>query len=123
LLTALSQENLGGVGLRELARQADLPVATVHRMLSDLAAEGLVVKNPAGRWQQGYRLWEIASRGSEALSLREAALAPMEDLIFSLDAHVSLGVLEGSDVLYIERLSPVADGRTVNITQVAGRLP
>lgn len=123
LLSAFSRGSTADKGVRELSRETGLPVATVHRMVSELEAEGMLVKNDLGRWQHGYRLWEIASRGSEILGLREAALSPMEDLLINLDAHVSLGVLEGFDVLYIERLSPAEEGETVNITQVAGRLP
>jgi DNA-binding IclR family transcriptional regulator len=86
-----------------------------------LEVEGLLVKDTAGRLRQGHRLWELASRGSRASGLREAALPPMEDLLDHTGSHVSLGVLEGTDVLYLERL--VADDATVNITRIAGRLP
>ena len=45
----------------------------------------------------------------------------MEDLLAHTGHHISLGVLEGTDVLYIERLA--ANDSTVNITKIAGRLP
>lgn len=45
----------------------------------------------------------------------------MENLLNHTGNHVSLGVLDGTDVLYLERLA--ADDSTVNITRVAGRLP
>lgn len=108
-------------GLRELSREVGLPTATVYRLMSELEAEGVVVKDEHGRWRHGNRLWEIASRGAHAADLRQAALLAMEDLMHSTGAHVSLGVLDGNDVLYIERLAP--DESTVNITSVAGRLP
>lgn len=108
-------------GLREVARETGLPVSTVHRLLTELEAEGLMVKDLDGRWTHGNRLWEIASRGAEASDLRKAALPPMEDLLQSLHVHISLSVLDGSDALYVERLAP--DELVVNITEVAGRLP
>lgn len=107
--------------LRELARTVDLPVSTVHRLVAELEVEGLVVRDDSGRLRHGHRLWELASRGSRASSLREAALPPMEDLLHHTGNHVSLGVLEGTDVLYLERLA--ADDATINITRIAGRLP
>lgn len=107
--------------MRELARIVDLPVSTVHRLVTELEVEGLLVRDESGRFRHGHRMWEMASRGSSASSLREAALPLMEDLLNHSGRHVSLGVLEGTDVLYLERLAP--DDGTVNITRVAGRIP
>jgi DNA-binding IclR family transcriptional regulator len=120
ILAAFSDET-PALPLRELARRVDLPVSTVHRLVAELEVEGLLVRDPSGRLRHGHRLWELASRGSRAASLREAALPVMEDLLAHTGHHVSLGVLEGTDVLYIERLA--ADESTVNITRIAGRLP
>lgn len=106
---------------RELARASKLPLSTVHRISAELEVEGLLEKDPEGRWRQGARLWEVASRGSDIVSLREAALPPMEDVLSVTGNHVSLGIMEGNDVLYIERLA--VDDSTVNITAPAERLP
>jgi DNA-binding IclR family transcriptional regulator len=107
--------------LRQLAREVGLPLSTVHRLVAELEVEGLLERDPGGRLRHGHRLWELASRGSRAASLREAALPSMEDLLHHTGNHLSLGVLEGTDVLYIERLA--ADDATINITRIAGRLP
>jgi DNA-binding IclR family transcriptional regulator len=107
--------------LRELSRKVDLPVSTVHRLTGELEIEGLLVRDPSGRLRHGHRLWELASRGSRAASLRESALPVMEDLVAHTNHHISLGVLEGTDVLYIERLA--SNESVVNITRIAGRLP
>jgi DNA-binding IclR family transcriptional regulator len=45
----------------------------------------------------------------------------MEDLQAVVKQHTQIGVLEGADVLYLERLS--ARGAVRNITKIAGRLP
>ncbi|MCC3296152.1 IclR family transcriptional regulator [Arthrobacter sp. zg-Y411] len=109
------------IHLRQLARAVDLPLSTAHRIVAELEVEGLLERDSGGRLRHGHRLWELASRGSRAASLREAALPAMEDLLAQTGHHVSLGVLEGTDVLYLERLT--SDGSTVNITRTAGRLP
>ena len=85
--------------LRELARAVGLPVSTVHRLVAELELEGLLERDGEGRLRHGLRLWELASQGSRAVSLREAALPVMEDLLSQSGNHVSLGVLEGTDVL------------------------
>ncbi|MCW4466446.1 IclR family transcriptional regulator [Glutamicibacter sp. MNS18] len=120
ILSAFRDEN-PALHLRALARQVDLPVSTVHRLVGELEVEGLLVRDDSGQLRHGHRLWELASSGSRASSLREAALPPMEDLVQQTGSHVSLGVVEGTDVLYLERLA--VDDATVNITKVAGRLP
>lgn len=107
--------------MRELARKIDLPVSTVHRLVGELEMEGLLIRDPSGRLRHGHRLWELASRGSRAANLREASLPVMEDLAAHTGQHISLGVLEGTDVLYVERLA--SNESVVNITKIAGRLP
>lgn len=45
----------------------------------------------------------------------------MEDLHAIIGQHIQLGVMEGGDVLFVERLT--APGAVINYTCVAGRLP
>lgn len=45
----------------------------------------------------------------------------MEDLHAIVGQHVQLGVLEGGEVLFVERL--IAPGAVINYTRVAGLLP
>lgn len=108
------------LSVREIAAAASLPVSTTHRLLRELESEDLVTRTDQG-WQRGTRLWEIASRRSHAETLRDAALPPMEDLISELNTHVSLGIMDRNEVLYIERMTP--NDYTVNIIAVALRLP
>ena len=70
----------------------------------------------------GVRLWELGARRlAYALGLREAAMPFMEDAHAVLGHHVQLGVLDGAEVLFVERLS--APGAVINLTRIAGRLP
>ncbi|MFJ4208072.1 IclR family transcriptional regulator [Paenarthrobacter sp. NPDC089675] len=66
-------------------------------------------------------MWEVVSRASPTLGLRDAAMPIMEDLHGIVGQHIQLGVLEGDEVLFIERLT--APGAVINYTRVAGRLP
>ncbi len=105
----------------EIARRADLHVATASRLISVLVDHGLLAREPDRRVRIGVRLWELASRASPTLSLREAAMPFMEDLHAVVGQHTQLGVLDGDEVLFLERLS--APGAVINITRIAGRLP
>lgn len=105
----------------EIAERTGLPLATASRLVAQLATEGLLVRDPDRRVRVGVRLWELAMRASPTKSLREAALPSMEALHGIVGHHVQLGVLEGDEVLCLERLS--APEAVVSFTEVAGRLP
>lgn len=122
VLGALADQEPRGKSVREIASIADLPVSTTYRLLTELEIEGLVTRGETNSgWKHGTRLWELALSGAPMEGLREAAVAAMEDLVANLEVHVSLGILDRNEVLYIERFAPHAF--TENITAVAGRLP
>lgn len=105
----------------EIARRAELPVSTAHRIVGDLVTAGLLERDDEGRVRLGMRLWELALRGSSALRLRQAALPHMERVQTLVREHTQLAVLEHEEALFLERLSHPDAG--ANITRVAGRLP
>jgi DNA-binding IclR family transcriptional regulator len=105
----------------ELADRANLPRSTASRLVEQLVEHGLLRRDASRRIRVGVRMWELASRASPALALREAAMPFMEDLQAVVGQHTQLGVRQGREVLFVERLS--ARGAVVNITKIAGRLP
>jgi DNA-binding IclR family transcriptional regulator len=105
----------------DIARGAGLHVATASRLVDELVGHGWLRRDADRRIRVGVRLWELASRASPTLGLREAAMPFMEDLHAVVGHHTQLAVLEDREVLFVERLS--APGAVVNVTRVAGRLP
>jgi len=105
----------------QIARRAHLPVSTGHRLVGDLADSGLLERDEDGRVRIGMRLWELATRGSLALDLRQVALPAMEKVQSTIRQHTQLGVFDDDQALFLERLSHPDAG--ANITRVAGRLP
>jgi DNA-binding IclR family transcriptional regulator len=105
----------------EISRASGLPISTASRLVAELVGHGLLRRTGDGRVTVGIRMWELAQRASPALPLREAAMPFLEDLHAVVGHHVQLGVLDGRDVLFLERLS--APRAVINITRIAGRLP
>jgi len=105
----------------EIGRRASLPVSTAHRIVGDLVDAGLLERDADNRIHVGLRLWELATRSSSTLMLRQAALPYMERVQLRLKEHTQLAVLEEDEALCIERLSAPDSGE--NITRIAGRLP
>ncbi|MCQ4214304.1 IclR family transcriptional regulator [Streptomyces longispororuber] len=91
--------------LTQLAHRADLPLATAHRLVAALTGWGALERDDAGRYHVGLRLWELAALAPRGLGLRQAALPFLEDLYEATHENVHLAVRDGSDVVYIERLS------------------
>lgn len=107
--------------LSEMSRRSGLPLSTTHRLAGDLTGVGALEREPSGAYHVGLRLWEIATRAPRGVGLREVALPFMEDLYESTHENVQLGVRDGLDVVFVER---IAGRRAVNVlTQVGMRFP
>lgn len=107
--------------LSEIARRADLPLTTAHRLVGELRGAGALERDANGEYRIGLRLWELASLAPRGVPLREAALPFLEDLYEVTHENAQLGVREGHDVVYIER---IAGRRAVGVlTRVGGRFP
>ncbi|WP_328468675.1 IclR family transcriptional regulator [Actinoplanes sp. NBC_00393] len=109
------------LSVSEVGRRARLHVATASRLIAAMVEQGLLARTTTGRVRIGVRLWELAQRASPTLGLREIAMPFLEDLHAVIGHHVQMGVLDGAEVLFVERLS--ARDAVINVTRIAGRLP
>lgn len=109
------------LSLSSLARRSGLPLTTTHRLTEELVQHGLLQRGSTGDLQPGLRMWELASRASPALTLREACLPFMEDLQATVKQQVTLAVFDRGSALYIERLSWPAS--PLDAANIAERMP
>jgi DNA-binding IclR family transcriptional regulator len=107
--------------LSEIAESAGLSPSTAHRLVAQLTEEGLLERLPDRSYRLGIRLWEFASRTPGALGLREVARPWMEVVHEHVRQHAQLGVLSGTDVLFVERMS--TKDAVINATLIGGRIP
>jgi len=107
--------------LTQLSRRTGLPMATTHRLAAELTGWGALERGSGGRYRIGLRLWEVGSLAPRGLGLREVALPFLEDLYEATHENVQLAVLDGAEVVYLERIP----GRhSVGVlTRVGGRWP
>ncbi|ONI84869.1 IclR family transcriptional regulator [Saccharothrix sp. ALI-22-I] len=107
--------------LTELARRADLPLPTVHRLAAELVSWGALERDATGYYSIGLRLWEAATLAPVAGRLREIALPFMQDLYETTRENIHLAVHDGFDALYVEKLS---GHRSVPVvSRIGARLP
>lgn len=94
----------GEVGLTELARLTGIKKATVHRLASDLLAHRMLERGAYG-YRLGLHVFELGQQVPASRRLRTSARPFMADLVTATGETVHLGVLEGTGVLCIERLT------------------
>ncbi len=104
----------------EISRRTGLPPASTYRLVGEMLEHGFLDRSENGV-KTGVKLWELATRESWTTKLRATSLPYLSQLRAALGHHTHLSILEGTDVLYVERLSAKED--VVNITDVATRLP
>lgn len=93
------------LNLTEISQRAGLPLSTTYRLVGELVEWGALERGPNGRYRVGLRLWEIAALAPRALGLRETAFPFLEDLYLATHENVLLAVRDGTELVFVERLS------------------
>jgi DNA-binding IclR family transcriptional regulator len=95
----------GGVHpLTEIARLTALPTSTVHRLVSELAAWGVLERTEDAQYRAGVPLRTIGATTTGCTpNMREWARRVMEDVSHATRSDVRLGMLHGTNVQYIEK--------------------
>ncbi|MFF0372055.1 IclR family transcriptional regulator [Micromonospora sp. NPDC005087] len=108
------------LSLSELSRRTDIAKATVHRLINELAEWGIVERTDKGV-QLGMRLFELGQLAPRQRGLHEAALPYLRDLWEATHETVHLTVLEGREVVFVEKL--LGRGGPPMASRVGGRFP
>lgn len=91
------------VSLAELTRRTGLPKPTVYRIAGELVQWGALERTEGG-YQLGVKLFMLGERVPRQAALRGLALPFLEDLYEATHENTNLGVLHGTDVLYLARV-------------------
>src|SRR3954447_12896206 len=89
--------------LSDLARSANLPVSTAHRLTAELAEWGFLERTDDKRYRVGTLVTNLGTRVRHEPNLHEHARRILDDLSSATHATVRLGVLEDLAVSYIEK--------------------
>ncbi|MCF6469448.1 IclR family transcriptional regulator [Nonomuraea sp. MG754425] len=108
------------LGLSEIVRRSGVAKASVHRLAQELLRWGLLERRGSEYWL-GMRLFEIGQRVPRQRILREAARPYMEDLYQATGETIHLAVLDGLEVIYLEKVS--GHSQVSRPSRVAGRMP
>jgi len=120
LLEVLARED--GLTLSEVARSAELPTSTVHRLLTTLERRGLVGHDPAtGQWMVGLGLFRIGSAYLRIRKLPEIARVLLRELSHGVDETVNLSLIEGPQLICVAQVESHAAVRA--FFRIGGALP
>ena len=115
LLRIVGRNNDGGATLSQIAREADLHVATAHRMLSVLNQEGFISHNRVSkRYHLGLEL-HILAGSAHQFTIRHQFRIALERIAQETGDTAFLLIRSGNDALCIDRVEGKFPIRTVPI--------
>jgi IclR family acetate operon transcriptional repressor len=93
------------LGVSELARRLGLGKSTVHRLLVTLTSEHLLEQDSlTGKYRLGLAMHDLGAAVTTHLDLHEAVIPPLEQLRSVTQETCQVAVLDGNEVVYVERL-------------------
>jgi DNA-binding IclR family transcriptional regulator len=119
LLSAFSPRHRT-LSLSGIVMRTGLPKSTAHRTAQQMIKLGWL-NYTEGQYSLGTRMFEFAGLSLVRTELREAALPFLEDLYEATHATVHLGIMDGLDILYIDKIS--GHHKVTNLSRVGGRMP
>ncbi|WP_300007808.1 IclR family transcriptional regulator [Pseudonocardia sp.] len=106
--------------LAALVSRSGMPRSTTHRTAAKMIELGWLDK-PRDRYRIGNRLFELSGLAPVRHELREAVLPFLQDLHTATKTTVQLGVLDGTQVLVVEKIT--GHRPMPMLSQVGGTIP
>jgi DNA-binding IclR family transcriptional regulator len=94
----------GASSLQSIAQQMDLPRSSLLGLLQVLESMGYIRRPDEGRYALGYQLLTLSQALLEELDLPTEALPGMGRLTEQTQETTHLGLLDGSEVVYIQKV-------------------
>lgn len=110
IIEVLSGES-EGLGVTDIANRIGLHKSTAHRIITTMTARGYLNKNEAGNYQIGLKLIEAVSCYINSLELQTEARPYVAKITGELGLTCHLGVLDGDQVVYIEKMDVFSNVR------------
>ncbi|MFI5042648.1 MAG: IclR family transcriptional regulator, partial [Acidimicrobiales bacterium] len=114
------------LGIADLAREVDLNKSTVHRYVATLAALGFLQQDVETRkYRLGPRVVDLGFAAVNSMEITRVAGRSLQALSDETGYTVSMAVLDGTDIVYIDRRRSAREGQfgiDLNL-HVGSRLP
>ncbi len=103
LLEAFGQDT-PAMTLTELARKCGFHISTVQRLTATLCQLGYLKKDQSKRYHLGLKVIKLGYQVTRTMALRTFLLPYLQGLFREIDETVNLFLLEGDEVVIVERL-------------------
>ncbi len=94
----------GVIGLSQLAEKADLPLATIHRLVRTLVNLGYVRQEDSRQYSLGAQLMRLSD--TAAKRVRVWTRPAMSAAVAELGESVNLAVLDADEIVYVAQVQP-----------------
>ena len=122
VLEAITEMDGQSRTIDEVAARVGLTRSNAHRTLQTLAHAGYVAKDRAtGAWRGTIRLFELGARQIAGMDVRRLAAPYMRELADKTGETVHLSVLDGRDVVYVDKIDSPQPVRAYSV--IGGRAP
>ncbi len=122
VLETLARMDVAPRSVDDVARQVGLSRSNAHRTLQTLAHAGYVERDPVGgSYRSTMKLFSLGLRQLGQLDVRKMATPYIEDLARDTGETVHLSVLDGLEVIYIDKIDSVQPIRAYSM--IGGRAP
>jgi IclR family pca regulon transcriptional regulator len=114
------------IGISELSRELELSRSTAHRYVATLAKLGYLQQDPESkRYRLGPKVLDLGFSAINSMDVREISAPYLRQLSDETGFTVNLAILDGIDVVYIERCRTAGPGqREIDLNlHVGSRLP
>lgn len=108
------------LSLADLSHRTGLPKSTAHRVALRLVQWG-ALERVAGGFALGIHIFELGGLVPRWSTLQSAALPFMQDLFQTTQETVNLATLDGTDIVYLEKLH--GHRQSIRSSRIGGRLP
>lgn len=100
------------LGIADIADQLGMARATTHRYVVTLAVLGYLEQGVSRKYRLGLRVTDLGMSALSSTGLREHAHADLEELRQQSSYTVNLAVLDGTEILYVDRARSLRRGQS-----------
>jgi IclR family transcriptional regulator, pca regulon regulatory protein len=100
------------LGIADIADELGMSRSTTHRYVITLVALGYLEQGASRKYRLGLRVTDLGMSALNSTGLREHAHPYLEELRQRTSYTTSLGVLDGADILYVDRARSFRRGQS-----------
>ena len=100
------------LGVSEIARKLKFQKSTVHRLLTEMARQGLIDRDPSShRYRLGHKLLYLGNLSASQYQLRDLALPVMRRVWEKSGETVTLSIRIGDQRMYLDQIESLEEVR------------